>query len=78
MALDITEPPNHPSFFLSLNYSFHETEKDGPERFYSEDCQQHLCMQTVSFGLLGNIEKNRFNLLAAKTITTCSWGVSRC
>lgn len=44
-------------FLLSLNYSFYETEKDGPERFYSEDRQQLLCMQTVSFGLLEKIER---------------------
>lgn len=30
----------------SDSHRFYETEKDGPERFYSEDCQQHLCMQT--------------------------------
>lgn len=31
-----------------LRYSFHEAEKNGAERLYSEDSHQLLCMQAVS------------------------------
>lgn len=39
MASDVTKPSRRLFISSLLIHSFHETEEDGPERLYSEDCQ---------------------------------------